>query len=115
METAAPQDPAPGAAIVHFDVVGTVVIVVVGILGLTSAALAKSVLVPVAAAAAVIGIAGFVWSYFGAVERSRTNEISVSQLYGTAGTVAPPAVKRRLQWSLWVQIAVAIVVMVMDL
>lgn len=101
-----------GTTVVTVAVVGTAVIVAAGVLGALSEDLAQSVVVPVSAGAAAVGIVAFVWSYLRAVGRSRVDEISVSQLYVVVGTVAPPAVKRRLQWSLWLQIAVAIVVMV---
>jgi len=100
-----------GEGVVRADVVGTAVAVVAGVLALMSSDLAKIVLVPVASVTGVIGLVAFVWSYFRAVSRSRQDEISVSQLYGVAGTVAPPSVKRRLQWSLWAQVLAAIVVM----
>lgn len=96
---------------VLIDVVGTAAAVVAGALALVSSDLAKFVLVPVAAATGGIGLVTFVWSYFHAVGRSRQDEISVSQLYGAAGTVAPQPVKRQLQWSLWAQVIVAIAVM----
>lgn len=102
---------APGEALVRVDVAGTLVAAVAGVLALVSSDLAKFVLVPVAAVTGGVGLVTFVWSYFRAVGRSRQDEISVSQLYVVAGKVAPPSVKRRLQWSLWAQVIVAIVVM----
>jgi hypothetical protein len=100
-----------GALIVRADVVGTLVIVVAGVLGALSATLAKVVVAPVSAVAGVIGVATFGWSYFHAIGRSRDHEISVSQLYGVAGNVAPKPVKRRLQRALLVQVVAAIAVM----
>ena len=99
-----------GGAVVRADVIGTVLIAAVGALGLVSEALAKSLLVPVSSVAATVGVIAFVWSYFRAVGRSREHEISVSQLYAVAGKVAPPGVKRRLQWSLYGQVIVAVAV-----
>lgn len=109
--TAVERTPAPGEPLVRADVVGTLVAAAAGVLALVSSDLAKFVLVPVAAVAGGVGLVTFVWSYFRAVGRSRQDEISVSQLYGVAGKVAPPGVKRRLQWSLWAQVIIAIVVM----
>lgn len=102
---------APGSAIVRADAVGTALALVAGVLAVVSADLAKFLLVPVVAVLGVVGLVTFVWSYFRAVGRSRESEISVSQLYAVAGSVAPPAVKRRLQWSLWAQVILAIAVM----
>ena len=107
--TTAGQD-AGGGAVVRADIIGTVLIAAVGALGLVSEALARSLLVPVSSVAAAAGVIAFVWSYFRAVSRSRDHEISVSQLYGVAGKVAPPGVKRRLQWCLWGQVVVAVAV-----
>jgi hypothetical protein len=100
------------AVLVTADVVGTALIVAAGVLGAVSGSLAKWFVVPVSGLTGAIGLVLFAVSYFRAVGRSREHEISVSQLYGVAGEVAPPAVKRRLQWSLWAQVIVAIVVMV---
>ena len=108
-ETTAEHEPG-GGAVVSADVIGTVLIAAAGALGLVSEALAKSLLVPVSSVAASVGVIAFVWSYFHAVGRSREHEISVSQLYVVAGTVAPPGVKRRLQWSLYAQVVVAVAV-----
>lgn len=101
----------PGDRLVQLDIAVTVIALVAGVLGLVSGDLARFVLVPVAAVTGTVGVATFVWSYFRAVGRSRQDEISVSQLYGVAGTVAPRPVKRRLQWSLWAQVVAAVAVM----
>jgi hypothetical protein len=110
----APTAPAdhPGARLVQADLVGTVLLVVAGGLGAASADLAQVVLVPVSFALGAVGLVTFVWSYFSAIERSRTHEISVSQLYVVAGPVAPAPVKRLLKSALWAQVLVAITVMV---
>ena len=106
-----PDATTDGALIVRADVVGTAIVVVAGVLGALSSGLAKSVVAPVSAVAGAVGIATFVWSYFHAIGRSREHEISVSQLYGVVGTVAPKSVKRSLQRALLAQIVVAIAVM----
>lgn len=111
----APTAPAdrPGARLVQADLVGTVLLVVAGALGVASADLARVVLVPVSFALGAIGVVTFVWSYFAAIERSRTHEISVSQLYVVAGPVASPPVKRSLKSAMWAQVIVAIAAMVL--
>lgn len=101
-----------GRNVVRLNVVGTLVIVAAGVVGLASTGAAQGVLAPVSGVMAVVGIVGFTWSYLYAVNRSRQHEISVSQLYFAAGSVAPRPVKRALQGSLAAQIAVAVVVMV---
>lgn len=106
------ERPAAGVAVVRLNVLGTLVICAAGALGLVSAGVAQGVLAPVSGAMALVGMAGFVWSYLHAVNRSREHEISVSQLYFAVGSVAPPRVKRALQGCLAVQVVAAIVVMV---
>ncbi len=101
-----------GAPTVMAAMIGAGIITAAGVLGVVTEDLAQPLIVPVSLAAAILGIVGFVWSYLRAVARSRVDEISVTQLYMVAGTVAPRAVKRRLQWSLWLQTAIAIAVMV---
>lgn len=107
-----PMQDTPGRTWIGADLVGTAAIVAAGVLGAVSDSLAKWFVVPVSAVTGAIGLVCFAASYFRAVGRSREHEISVSQLYAVAGTVAPAPVKRRLQWCLWAQIAVAIVAMV---
>jgi hypothetical protein len=109
MESAEPVS--RGSLLVRLDVACTAIVVVAGVLGAVSDSLAKVVLTPVSAAAGAVGILAFIWSYFHAIGRSREHEISVSQLYAVAGSVAPKRVKRPLQWSLWVQVGLAIAVM----
>lgn len=105
------EQTSPGSLVLRLDVLGTAVLVVTGLLGAASDTLARSILAPVSAVAGALGIVLFVWSYFHAIGRSREHEISVSQLYGVAGKVAPKKVKRQLQWCLWLQVLVAVAVM----
>lgn len=106
------EHPAAGVGVVRLNIIGTLVICAAGVLGLVSAGVAQGVLAPVSGVMALVGMAGFVWSYLHAVNRSREHEISVSQLYFAVGSVAPPRVKRALQGCLAVQVVAAIVVMV---
>jgi len=110
--TADDVTPLEGLTAVRLNIAGTLVICGAGALGLVSAGFAQGVLAPVSGIVALIGIAGFVWSYLHAVNRSREHEISVSQLYFAVGTVAPKRVKRALQGCLALQIVASIVVMV---
>jgi hypothetical protein len=55
-----------------------------------------------------VGVFAFIWSYWSAVQRSRTHEISVTQLYLLMGTAIPSPVRRTMNLTLVVQIAVAI-------
>ena len=53
-----------------------------------------------------VGVVCFLWSYLHAVQRSRTDEISVAGLYFLAGS-APRSVKRTMLAMLAVQVATA--------
>jgi hypothetical protein len=55
-----------------------------------------------------IGVFAFLWSYWNAVQRSRADEISVTQLYMLMGDAIPAPVRRTMNLTLLVQFAVAI-------
>jgi hypothetical protein len=55
-----------------------------------------------------IGVVGFLWGYFAAVQRSRTDEISVAELFLLMGSVAPKSVRRLMSWCLGVQVVVGL-------
>ena len=56
-----------------------------------------------------IGVFAFLWSYYNAVQRSRTDDIAISQLYLLLGTPTPPAVRRVMLGALGAQVVIAIV------
>jgi len=55
-----------------------------------------------------IGVFAFLWSYWNAVQRSRDDEISVTQLYMLMGDAIPAPVRRTMNLTLLAQLAVAI-------
>jgi len=55
-----------------------------------------------------IGVFAFLWSYWNAVQRSRADEIAVTQLYLLMGSAIPAPVRRTMNLVLLVQFAVAI-------
>lgn len=55
-----------------------------------------------------IGVATALWAYAAALERSRTEELGVANLYLLTGTTAPPEVKRRMSAALVVQVVLAL-------
>ncbi len=55
-----------------------------------------------------IGVAAFLWSYWKAVQRSRHDEISVTQLYFLLGAAIPSLVRRTMLTTLLAQFVVAI-------
>ncbi len=54
------------------------------------------------------GIAAFLWSFWNAVQRSRGEQVAVTQLYFLTGGVAPPNVKRTMLLALAVQCVVGL-------
>jgi hypothetical protein len=54
-----------------------------------------------------IGAVGCLWAYVSALERSRTDEIGVANLYLLTGPTAPPRVKRTMSLLLGAQVALA--------
>lgn len=55
-----------------------------------------------------VGVAAFLLGYFAAVQRSREEEISVTQLFMLAGEVAPKNVRRAMWYCLAAQCAVGL-------
>lgn len=55
------------------------------------------------------GVFAFLWSYYNAVQRSRTEEVSVSQLYFLLGAPTPSPVRRIMMGALGIQVLVAVV------
>lgn len=56
-----------------------------------------------------IGVFTFLWSFFLAVQRSRTDEIAVSQLYLLLGQAVPARIRRAMNLLLVTQVVVATV------
>lgn len=95
--------------IVRFDLLATVTFMVVAIVGaVVFDAASRLVVVVVSLALFAVGVATFLLGFFGAVQRSRTDEIAVSQLFFLAGEVAPPSVKRPMLAALGAQIVVGV-------
>jgi hypothetical protein len=56
-----------------------------------------------------IGVFAFLWSYWNAVQRSRTEEIAVTQLYFLLGPAIPTGVRRVMNSVLFMQLAIAVI------
>lgn len=54
-----------------------------------------------------IGVAAFLWAFYNAVQRSRTEDISVTQLFLLAGSPTPGTVRRPMLIALATQVVVA--------
>ncbi len=96
--------PLPGAAIIRADYVGTALFILTAVL---AAVFFTTALQWIGAVTALtlfaVGVFCFLWSYVHAVQRSRTDDISVSGLYLLAGPATPSAVRRQLLGLLAVQ------------
>lgn len=55
-----------------------------------------------------VGVATSLWSYVSALERSRTEEVGVANLYLLTGSTAPTAVKRTMSLALAAQVVAAL-------
>lgn len=55
-----------------------------------------------------IGVFAFLWSYWSAVQRSRTEEIAVTQLYLLMGQAIPSTVRRSMNLALLAQFLIAL-------
>ena len=97
----------PGRRIVRADLAGTAALVVsVGVAALTDAWRKGSVVVALVLFA--LGVFTFIWAYFSAVERSRSDEIGVANLFLLTGATAPTRVKRVMSAALAVQVVVGL-------
>ena len=100
--------PPPGAAIIRADYVGTALFILTAML---AAVFFTTALQWIGAVTALVlfavGVFCFLWSYVHAVQRSRTDDISVPGLYLLAGPATPSAVRRQLLGLLAVQAVTA--------
>lgn len=98
-----------GSTIVRADLIGTAVFT-------ASAVLAAAVFdgpsrtqgVVVALVLFAAGVFTFLWGYWTAVQRSRTEEMAVSELYFLVGQAIPSPVKRWMNAALLAQVVVAL-------
>jgi hypothetical protein len=96
-------DGAPGRRIVVLDVSATTIFLVSSTWAAVSfEGVAKVQGVVTSLALFAVGIATFLWGYWTAVQRSRTTEMSVAELYFLLG----PAVPRQVKW--WMNGAVVL-------
>ncbi len=115
---AAPDDAEPGGGadhragdvIVRADVVGTVVFAVTAAYAaIVFSTTAQWIGAVTAMTLFAIGVFAFLWSFWNAVQRSRAEEISVTQVYLLVGSPTPPRVRRVMLTMLLVQTVVALV------
>jgi len=97
----------PGRRIVQLSWAGTGVFAVTCVLGLVAESLRSAFIVSSLAFFAV-GCLLFLWAYWRAVQRSRTDEVGIGGLFFLAGSTAPKAVKLHLNGSLAAEVALAL-------
>ena len=110
-ESQTPDEPmkAPGMSIVRFNVGGTLVFAGSATLAAVifdGFAKVQGVVVSLVLFAA--GVCAFIWGYWSAVQRSRTHEMSVAELYFLLGPAIPGPVKRIMNISLVAQTGIAL-------
>jgi len=99
----------PGDVIVLADVVGTVVFTVTAVFAaVVFTTAAQWVGAVTAMGLFAIGVFAFLWSFWNAVQRSREEQISVTQVYLLLGSPTPPRVRRIMLAMLAVQTVVAL-------
>lgn len=102
--------PGAGRYVVWFDVAGTALFAVTAVF---AAAVFSTPAQWIGAVTAVslfaVGVAVFLWSFWNAVQRSRVEEISVTQLYLLSGPAIPASVRRVMNLTLVTQVVIATV------
>lgn len=99
----------PGGVVIAIDAIGTGIFVASA---LTAAIVFTSAAQWLGSITAItlffIGIVAFLWAFWNAVQRSRGEQVSVSQLYLLAGGVAPRSVRISMLTMLAIQIVVGL-------
>lgn len=99
----------PGAGLVRLDLVGTVVFAVSAtVAAVVFDGFAQVQGVVVAVGLFAIGIFVFLWGYWTAVQRSRTEEMAVVELYFLMGAAIPRTIKVWMNGALIAQTVVAV-------
>lgn len=99
----------PGSILVKCNLVLTSVFVAMSIVAaVTFTSPWKTIGVVVSLGCFSVGIVSFLWGYWTAVQRSRTDNISVAALYFLVDKCAPQSVARLMNGALGVQVVVAV-------
>lgn len=100
---------APGEMIVHADVVGTALFAVTAIFAAASFSTAAQWVGAVTSMVLfAAGVVAFLWAFYHGVQRSRSEQVSVTQLFLLLGDVAPARVRRIMLSLVFAQFAVAL-------
>lgn len=99
----------PGSMLVKCNLALTAVFVAMSIIAaVTFTSPWKGIGVAVSLSCFTVGIIAFLWGYWTAVQRSRTDNISVAALYFLVDNCAPQSVARLMNGALGVQVVVAV-------
>jgi len=100
---------ATGDVIVRLDVIATALFTVTAVVAaIVFDGPAMSIAAAVALVLFFVGIVAFLWSFWNAVQRSRGEQVAVTQLYLLAGGVAPRRVRTVMLLALAVQCVVGL-------
>ena len=98
-----------GAGIVRANVVATAVFGVTAVYAATVFSTSAQWIGAITAIVLfAVGVFTFLWAYWNAVQRSRTDEISVAQLYFLLGSPTPSPVRRAMLLTLLAQVVIAV-------
>jgi hypothetical protein len=99
-----------GDIVIRADLAGTLVFgVTAGLAAIIFTSVWQWIAAVTALALFALGVFAFLWSYYNAVQRSRTDAISVSGLYLLLGPSTPSRVRRIMLGTLLLQLVIALV------
>ncbi|HSM66254.1 MAG TPA: hypothetical protein VK860_08120 [Ilumatobacteraceae bacterium] len=100
---------AAGELIVIADVVGTIAFTITAVIAAVVFSTPTQWVGAITAMSLfAVGVFAFIWSFWNAVQRSRDEQLSVTQVYLLFGSPTPPRVRRIMLSMLAVQIAVGL-------
>lgn len=103
------MDVMPGSFLIKCNLAFTTVFVAMSIIAaVTFTAPWKTIGVAVSLGCFSVGIVAFLWGYWTAVQRSRTDNISVAALYFLVDKCAPHSISRLMNGALGVQVVVGV-------
>lgn len=105
----APTTGSAGEVIVRVDIAGTALFVATAAFAAISFSTAAQWIGAVTSMVLFgVGVAAFLWAFYNGVQRSRVEQVSVTQLFLLLGDVAPARVRRIMLSLVFVQFAVAL-------
>ena len=104
-----PPSDSAGSVIVQANLVGTLLFTLsAAVAAITFGGTERAVAAAIALTLFFTGIVAFAWSFWNAVQRSRGEQVAVTQLYLLLGDVAPRSVRRTMLAALAVQFVVGL-------